>query len=128
MTGLILACLAASLLVAMVVTWQVMIKRVSLRQGRWIVNALAVAALVLGAAAFAQSPGTLGGILAGTTIAIVVLYFGLYALKGQSVQTPAVAVGELALDFTALDHEGNGFSLSSLRGHPVLFKIFRGHW
>ncbi|MCA9937978.1 MAG: redoxin domain-containing protein [Anaerolineales bacterium] len=40
----------------------------------------------------------------------------------------AVRIGEPVPDFTALDGDGNAFTLSSLRGRPVLVKFFRGHW
>ncbi len=47
----------------------------------------------------------------------------------------AVAPGQPALDFTALNGRGESFTLSSLSGRapargrgPILIKFFRGHW
>lgn len=41
----------------------------------------------------------------------------------------AVAPGQPALNFTALNGRGESFTLSSLSGRdPILLKFFRGHW
>jgi len=47
---------------------------------------------------------------------------------GQSKQIPNVIVGAPLPAFAAPDHEGERFEIESLRGHPVLIKLFRGHW
>lgn len=39
-----------------------------------------------------------------------------------------IAVGEPFLDFTVKDADGNDFTLSSLKGKPILLNVFRGHW
>ena len=105
-----------------------MIARVELGQKRWVVNALFASSLALGAFALAQSPSTPGFVLAATTVAFSALYFVLLSVSGQSNQIPAVAIGSRIPDFTALDHNGEPFSLSSLDGKPILMKFFRGHW
>ena len=128
MSGLLLACVAAATIMALFVLWQGVIRRVEMGKRLWILNSMAVAGIVLGIAAFTREPGVLGGILAGASILMGVLFMGLGALAPQSKQTPAVTVGGPLLDFTAPDENGKPFELASLRGRPILLKFFRGHW
>jgi len=108
--------------------WMRLIRRVEVARGRFVVNAATGAAVALALAAlgagegFATTAPAVASLLAGA------LYFGLLAVAGQSNQRPAVAVGDRLLDFTAPDHAGRAFALSSLAGRPVLLKFFRGHW
>jgi cytochrome oxidase Cu insertion factor (SCO1/SenC/PrrC family) len=128
MNGFILPAAAAGTAVVGIAIWLRMIARVELGQKRWVVNALFASSLALGTFALAQSPSTPGFVLAATTVAFSALYFVLLSFSGQSKQAPAVAVGSRIPDFTALDHTGEPFSLSSLKGKPILMKFFRGHW
>ena len=128
MNGFIFPAAAAGTAVVGIAVWLRMIAHVELGQKRWVVNALFASSLALGAFALAQSPSTPGFVLAGTTVAFSALYFVLLSFSGQSNQVPAVAVGSRIPDFTALDHNGQPFSLSSLNGKPILMKFFRGHW
>lgn len=128
MTGLLFAALAAALTAATVVLWLRLIQRVELGERRWLVNALLAGGIVLGLAAFVQGVGLAGGLLAGSSVLLGSVYFGLLSLAGQSRQAPAFSVGSPLPGFTAPDENGKLFSLSSLRGRPVLLKFFRGHW
>lgn len=75
----------------------------------------------------------LGGIL-GLFVLYVGARFAWQAAKPVAQaevlpgDVPAVQVGDAFLDFTAQDHTGADFTLSSLTGKPILLKIFRGHW
>ena len=128
MIGLPLAGLAAALMVGLAVLWVGMIARVELGERRWILHALAATAMGLAGASISQSPGVLGGALAGLTLLVGVVYWVMLAFAGQSKQRPAVAVGSPILDFSALDANAEPFQLASLRGRPILLKFFRGHW
>jgi cytochrome oxidase Cu insertion factor (SCO1/SenC/PrrC family) len=125
---LVLAVVAAGLTVAAFVYWMGLIKRVEIGDRRWLVTAALGTAMLLALIALGFGSGVAVRVLGGASLLLGVLYFGLLALAGQSVQTPAVAVGQPLLDFTARDHNGEPFSLSSLAGRPVLLKFFRGHW
>ena len=128
MSGVLLACVAAAVIVALFVLWQGMIRRVELDKRLWILNSMVVAVIALGIAALTREPGVAGGILAGASILMGVLFMGLGVLAPQSKQTPAVTVGGPLLDFTAPDENGKPFDLASLQGRPILLKFFRGHW
>lgn len=82
---------------------------------------LGVAGLVVGATGIARI-GAWTGAIAGA------LFVGLLAASKQDEKTPAVTIGGRVLDFTALDQDGNAFTLSSMKGRPFLLKFFRGHW
>ncbi len=126
--GVLLAVLAAALTATTIVLWFRWIQRVALGRRRWIVNGLLAGAIALGLLAFVQGIGTGAGILAGASVLLGGVYFGLLSLAGQSKQAPAVAVGSPLPEFSAPDQDGRPFTLSSLRGRPVLLKFFRGHW
>lgn len=128
MSGLFFAGCAAALTAGAGVYWFSLVKRVALGEHRWLVNVVMAGGAVLGLLALGQGTGVAGGVLAGASVAVGALYFGLLALAGQSTQRPAVAIGERMPEFTAPDHEGKPFSFASLAGHPVLIKLFRGHW
>jgi len=72
--------------------------------------------------------GLLLRIACGVAITIVALFMGLDSIATLPSPVPSVGVGSPAPDFTARTSEGDDFSLSSLRGRPVLLKFFRGHW
>jgi cytochrome oxidase Cu insertion factor (SCO1/SenC/PrrC family) len=128
MSGLILPAAAAGTAVIGIAVWMRMIAAVQLGQSRWVVNSLFGAGAAIGLLALTQSPGAIGIALAGTTVAFSAIYFGLLSISGQSSQAPNFAVGSPIPDFTALDHNGEPFTLSSLDGKPMLIKFFRGHW
>ena len=128
MTGLLLALGAASAMTGALALWFRWIQQLALEGRRRIAYAILACALALAVASFAVGVGLAGGLLAGATLVVGALWIALGALAGQSRQAPAVTVGAPAPDFTAPDHEGQPFRLSSLRGRPVLLKFFRGHW
>jgi hypothetical protein len=126
--ALTIAILGAGLTAVAFVYWMSLIKGVGIADRRWRVSTMLAAAMVLGLAALGSGGGVAAQVLAGVSLALGVVYFGLLALAGQSNQMPAVEVGRSLPDFTLPDHNGEAFSLSSLAGRPVLLKFFRGHW
>jgi len=128
MSGFTLATLSLAALVGFVAAWATMMRRVQLHRGRWLLRLLAAATIVIAVLAFTREPGTLGGIIAGVSLAIGCLFVILSSLARQSGQTPALAVGDPILEFSASDEKGEIFDIASLRGRPVLLKFFRGHW
>jgi len=127
-SGILLAFLSVALVAGALVLWMRMLRDVALEGRRWIAFSLIGAAVILGVASLSQSPGALGGSLAGASIVIGGGFLLLAVLAPQSKQAPAIAVGGPIPDFTAPDENGRPFELSSLRGHPILLKFFRGHW
>jgi hypothetical protein len=99
---------------------------VSLRP--WREQALMVLAILLAGGAAFMDPGVIVYVSGGIAILLAGLFLLLTLTSGLPDQPPAVAVGETAPDFRALDAEGNEFHLSQLRGAPVLLKFYRGHW
>jgi hypothetical protein len=91
-------------------------------------QAAMLAAAGLAALALARDPGWLGGFAAAAALAAATLFLLLTSISGLPRQAPAVALGQPAPDFAAVDASGRPFSLGALRGHPVLLKFFRGHW
>ena len=65
---------------------------------------------------------------------VVILFFAACALvaggtaQGQVREKP-VGVGEVAPEFTLVDHNGQKHSLAAERGkRPVVLVFYRGHW
>ena len=84
--------------------------------------------VALGMIALFGEPGWIGGIPAVLGIALGSTWIGLGVLASQSRQNPNLALGEPLPAIVAPDHSGTPFDVDSLRGHPVLIKLFRGHW
>ncbi len=83
---------------------------------------------ILGIMSVAQGPGWVGGIPAALSILGTVFLLFTVAVSRQQVEAHAITVGATLPDFTATDENGVLFHASSLAGHPVLIKFFRGHW
>jgi hypothetical protein len=128
MIGPALGILAAALVAGALLLWFRWIREVSLEGRRRFAYAMIAAAIVLAIGSFASGPGLLGGVLAGAALLVGAVWIALGLLARQSRQAPAIEIGAPAPDFTLPDHEGAPFRLSSLRGRPVLMKLFRGHW
>ena len=79
-------------------------------------------------AALAQGAGWLGGVPASLAIFAGSLFVLVMAIGHQIASKGAIAVGSAIPEFSALDENGQTFEGSSLLGHPVLIKFFRGHW
>jgi len=128
-SGLLLACGASATAGALLVVWVRAMKQVSMGKRRRLLEAIAVAATILGVAAFLGEPGMVGAILAGMSILAGAGYLGLgFFVSVQSKQAPAVTVGTPLPAFSAPDENGDPFDIASLRGSPIVLKFFRGHW
>ena len=68
--------------------------------------------------------------IAGGAALAVVLVLGLLFLLAIRVPKPQVAsaAGQILPDFTVKDQDNHDFTLSSLRGSPVLLIFYRGYW
>ncbi len=128
MNGFSLGLLSIGLLVVAVVIWFRRMNNVALEGRRSMLFGMCVVAIGLGVASLSNEPGILGGAMAILGVAGGVIWLGLGAFAGQSKQTSNVVVGSPLPAFSAPDHEGAIFDIESLRGHPVLIKLFRGHW
>src|SRR5215469_6337715 len=91
-------------------------------------QAVMVVALLLAGAGFFLHPGIVGTALGVLAIVPAVLFLLGSSTSGLAFQRPAVAVGDLAPDFTARDASGRPVRLSSFRDSPVLLKFYRGVW
>ncbi len=83
---------------------------------------------VLGILALTQGAGWIGGIPAGIAAVAGTFFSALVYLSPQRVADDAVRVGERLREFTALDENGDPYSIARAAGKPVLLKFFRGHW
>lgn len=128
MTGLLLGLLSLALAGGALALWFQRMNRVALEGRRALPFALCAAAVGVAAFAFLRGPGLLGGAFAAIGLALGAVWIGLGLLARQSSQTPAVAVGLPLPSIVAPDPDGLPFDVASLRGHPVLIKLFRGHW
>lgn len=128
MTAFTLALVSVVLLAGFIASWMTMIKQVQLEKGRWLLRLLAGTSMVVAGLAFALGVELFGGILAGVAMGVSILFLVLSSLSRQSSNTPAVAVGQPMLEFSAPDENGEIFDSASLSGKPILLKFFRGHW
>ena len=128
MSGISLGILSLSLFAVAIVLWVRFMTTVALEGRRAFLYVLCVAGIGVGAAAFMREPGWVGGTMAAIAIAGGIVWVILGLLAGQSKQKPNLVLGEPLPIFSAPDHENQRFEIESLRGHPVLIKIFRGHW
>ena len=128
MNGFILGVLSLCLLAVAIVLWIRLINGVALEGRRGFLYAICVVGIGLGAAALTRNPGWIGGAMATIAIAGGLVWITLGLLAGQSKGEPNLILGEPLPAFSALDHENTLFEIESLRGHPVLIKLFRGHW
>ena len=87
-----------------------------------------ICASALGIVAMAQGPGWFGGIAAVLSVMGSSFFLFTFAISRQQANTDAISVGATLPDFNAADEHGELFDSSSLAGHPVLIKFFRGHW
>ena len=83
---------------------------------------------VLGVAALIQGAGWIGAL--PSVLAIVGGSFLTFSVSvsRQTAAPDVISVGSTLPDFSATDENGETFKASSLAGHPVLIKFFRGHW
>lgn len=128
MHGLALGLLSLLLFAVALGLWLQRMNRVALEGRRALPYSLCAAAVVVAVVAFRAGPGLGGGLLATLGGVGGLVWIGLGLLARQSVQTPAVVVGAPLPAIVAPDHAGRTFDVASLRGHPVLIKLFRGHW
>jgi peroxiredoxin len=85
-------------------------------------------AVVLAVGGFVLGPGIVGYLLGGLALVPALLFLLGTFTSGLPAQKPAVAVGDVAPDFTLRDAQGREFRLADLRGAPVLLKFYRGYW
>jgi hypothetical protein len=128
MNGFILGLLSLCLLAVAIVLWVRLINGVALERRRGFLYALCIAGIASGAAAFTRDPGWIGGAMATIAIAGGLVWITLGLLAGQSKGESNLVLGAPIPAFNAPDHENARFEIESLRGHPVLIKLFRGHW
>jgi len=91
------------------------------------IAAMAVVA-VLAISALMTDAGLTSKIPAGFAALGSALFLFTFAISKQKAGTAAIAVGDVMPEFSAVDEHGKPFDSSSLTGHPVLIKFFRGHW
>ena len=87
-----------------------------------------VLGIVVAVMAFLKGPGLLAGVAASFAVLAGSLFLFFTLTSRLPEKVPGVTVGQPALDFTTRDADGNNFTLSSLKGRPVLLKFFRGGW
>lgn len=128
MTGFGFGLLSLALDAAALLLWIRRMNAVGLEGRRALPYALFGAGIASGAFSLAREPGWIGGALAVLGIVLGLVWIGLGLLRNQSRQAPNLALGEPIPAIVAPDHSGTPFAVESLRGHPVLIKLFRGHW
>jgi peroxiredoxin len=127
-TGLILACLSLATAAGTIATYAPKMRRnqATLRPRRE--QALMVLTLLLAIGSFFQHPGIVGYVIGAIAIVPAALFLLGTNTSALPRMLPAVSVGALAPDFSAVNADGKAFRLSELRGSPVLLKFFRGYW
>ncbi len=108
--------------------WFRAVGRVQLPKNRSGFAAAMLLGAALGVAAWVQGVGWLGGVPASLAIFAGSFFVLTIAIGRQIASEGAIAVGSTIPEFSALDENGQTFEGSSLLGHPVLIKFFRGHW
>ena len=71
-----------------------------------------------------------GWTIAGLSVLVLAIVLLLLFLRANRVPKPQIAsaAGKPAPDFRLKDQNGQDFTLSSLRGSPVLLIVYRGYW
>ena len=128
MTGIALGVVGFLLVAGAMALWAQRIKRVQIPTDRRGFVACWVGGAALGVLALTQGAGWVGGIPAGIAAVAGTFFSALVYISPQKVADNAVQVGESLRDFTALDENGDDFSIASFAGKPILLKFFRGHW
>lgn len=128
MSGSSLGLLSLGLVAAAIGAWLRAIDAVAIERRRPLLLSACAAGVVLGGVALAREPGWTGGLMAVGASVGGTAWIALALLAGQSKQRPHLGIGEPLPPIVAPDHDGSSFAVESLRGHPVLIKLFRGHW
>lgn len=128
MSGDALALAAVALAVGGWALWWRRIQRVDVPLKPWTYWIAMGASCLLAALAFASGTSLVGGIGAALALLLAGTYLALTQISGMPTTPMTLAAGQPAPDFTTPDSTGAPFTLSSLRGRPVLLKFFRGHW
>jgi hypothetical protein len=128
MAGIALGVAAFILVAGSMALWFQRMKRVQIPEDRRGFVACWVGGATLGILALIQGAGWVGGIPAGVAAGAGIFFSVLVYISPQKVADNAIRVGERLRGFTALDENGNDFSIASVAGRPVLLKFFRGHW
>jgi glucose-6-phosphate-specific signal transduction histidine kinase len=121
MSGALLGLASLAAVVATLVFWFRGIQQVALRGRRGQVLGVMIGAFGAALIALTWHPGWLGGLLSS-------IFLALAGLSRQERRHPTVGVGDLMLEFEAIDAEGRPWSSASRAGRPYLLKFFRGHW
>ena len=128
MAGIALGIVAFILVAGPMALWAQRMKRVQIPRDRRGFVACWVGGAALGILALTQGAGWMGGIPAGIAAIAGTFFCVLVYISPQRVADNTVEVGESLRDFTALDENGDDFSIASVAGKPLLLKFFRGHW
>ena len=128
MSGLQFGLLSFVFVAIALVLWFRWMNEVTLAGRRSLLFALCGVGAGLGGVALVHEPGWVGGALAIGGMTAGILWIGLGLLGKQSKQLPNLTIGQTFPAIAAPDHTGALFEVASLRGQPVLIKLFRGHW
>jgi hypothetical protein len=109
-------------------SWWAKIKALTVPRNAIVYQGLMALGTVLAIWGMIRGAGALGGMLAFAAILAGGMYLFTSFISALPTAPAGVAVGEKILDFTAVDSDGEAFSLSSLHGRPFLLKFYRGHW
>ncbi|HLH21390.1 MAG TPA: hypothetical protein VK066_02635 [Chloroflexota bacterium] len=127
-SGTVLALLALGLVLANGAVYWSKIRAVRVPLHPVVEQALMAIGIGLAGLALVSRPGLVGGVLAVVAMLLAGLFLAVTLTSRTPRKAAAVAVGQPAPDFTAVDADGRAFRLAALRGAPVLLKFFRGHW
>ena len=128
MSGTMLGIIALLLVAGSTALWFRRIQKVEIPEDRRGYVAFWIGGAALGVFALIQGAGWIGGIPAGIAVLVGSFFSVLVLVSPQKAADDAIRAGESLRDFTALDENGEEFSLAGLAGKPVLIKFFRGHW
>nr|AHZ46200.1 alkyl hydroperoxide reductase [uncultured bacterium N27-1E] len=128
MSGAMLSIIALLLVAGSMALWFRRIHKVEIPEDRRGYVAFWVGGAALGVIALIQGAGWIGAIPAAIAVFAGSFFSVSVLVSPQKATDDAIRVGESLRDFTALDENGDEFSLSGFAGKPVLIKFFRGHW
>lgn len=128
-TGTKLGIAALALAFGTVVLWFYLARQVDLPDDRTLFVVVFLCAAALGVSAYVKGTSVVGGIPPAIAIAIGLFLPFTIAVSPQHVEAgKVIQVGDTIPHFSALDDQGAKFNSTSLNGHLVLMKFFRGHW
>ena len=128
MLGILIALTSLLVVSSGLVWWFRRIRQVEILENRFPFIFWMATGVILALFAICVFPGWITVPIATVSLLPALFLFVQLTLWSRQETNGSIEVGDSMPSFEAPDEDGVIFSSTSLSGHPVLFKFFRGHW